>query len=145
MSSVSFSVEIHLNPELRRRVLQSACALSVLGSAVILTLAATPVVAILALGLWLLWSGRELLRYRRCYGRWQRLSLLAPEGVARISGASDSESVRILPGSVILPRLAWLRLKAENGDVWGELVRGNARESEDWRRLQLVFRHLNTC
>ena len=80
----------------------------------------------------------------RVYGRWSALKLSA-DGESRLFGCEETCAVTVLPGSIVLPELAWLRIRAENGDTWGELVAGNHRQSKEWRRFQVIFRHLNTC
>ena len=45
-------------------------------------------------------------------------------------------------GSVLLRRLGWLRLQSSNGQIFLELIRGDARQSQDWRRLQVIWRHI---
>jgi len=45
-------------------------------------------------------------------------------------------------GSVLLRRLGWLRLQSSNGRIFLELIRGDARQSQDWRRLQVIWRHI---
>jgi hypothetical protein len=52
----------------------------------------------------------------------------------------------MLSGGVLLSELGWIRLSVVLPDgrklVLGEFVRGNARESADWRRLQVIWRHI---
>jgi len=45
-------------------------------------------------------------------------------------------------GSVLLRRLGWLRLQSSSGQLFLELIRGDARQSQDWRRLQVIWRHI---
>jgi len=45
-------------------------------------------------------------------------------------------------GSVLLRRLGWLRLQGSSGQLFLELIRGDARQSQDWRRLQVIWRHI---
>ncbi len=45
-------------------------------------------------------------------------------------------------GSVLLRNYVWLRLRGANGRLYSELIRGDARKSQDWRRLQLIWRHI---
>jgi len=48
----------------------------------------------------------------------------------------------LMTGSVLLRKLGWVRLKDESGRVFVELVRGDARLSHDWRRFQVIWRHI---
>jgi hypothetical protein len=45
-------------------------------------------------------------------------------------------------GSVLLRQLGWLRLQSSSGQIFLELIRGDARQSQDWRRLQVIWRHI---
>jgi hypothetical protein len=45
-------------------------------------------------------------------------------------------------GSVVLGSFAWLRFTAENGRRHVELIRRKSPGNKDWRRLQVIWRHL---
>jgi hypothetical protein len=45
-------------------------------------------------------------------------------------------------GSVVLGSFAWLRFKAENGRHHVELLCRESPGNKDWRRLQVIWRHL---
>jgi hypothetical protein len=49
---------------------------------------------------------------------------------------------RLMTGSVLLRRLAWIRLKDQSGRIFVELISGDARQSQNWRRLQVIWRHI---
>ncbi len=144
MSSSTYSAEIRLDRRLRRVVLISGLMLAMTGGGLILLLPIGMPGKVAGLLGWLCWSGRELLTYWRVYGRWSALKLFA-DGETKLIGCDECCAATVLPGSIVLSEMAWLRIRAENGDVWGELVAGNHRESKDWRRFQVIFRHLNTC
>ena len=147
MSSSTFSAAIRMHSRLRQLVLISGSMLALTGSGLILllpfaglSLSGKVVVA----AAWTIWSGRELLTHWRVYGRWSVL-ILQEHGEIELFGKQESCTAKILPGSIVLPGIAWLRIRAENGQIWGELVVADPRESEEWRRFQVIFRHLNTC
>ena len=52
------------------------------------------------------------------------------------------EAAIIAGGCVVWSQLAWLRLQLPSGRCHLELVSGDVRESEQWRRLQVIWRHL---
>ena len=144
MSSSKYSAEIRLDRRLRRVVLISGVVLALTGGGLVLLLPIGIPAKLAALLAWIGWSARELLTHRRVYGRWSALELSA-DGESRLFGCEECCAATVLPGSIVLPELAWLRIRAENGDVWGELVAGNHRQCKEWRRFQVIFRHLNTC
>ena len=144
MSSSIYSAEIRPHKRLRRIVLLSGLILSLIGVIVIVLLPISLAGRAVMVAGWFFWTGRELLTYWQVYGRWIGYSLSA-EGEVQVLGRSENCSANVIPGSIVLAEVAWLRLQAENGDKWGELLAGNHRKSEEWRRFQVIFRHLNTC
>jgi len=144
MLSSTYSAEIRLDRRLRRVVLISGLGLALTGAGLILLLPLGLPARLLAFLGWFCWSGRELLTYWRAYGRWS-VCKLAADGEIELIGREECCTATVAPGSIVLSEVAWLRIRAENGDIWGELVAGKQRESKDWRRFQVIFRHLNTC
>ena len=63
-----------------------------------------------------------------------RVTVLGPDG-EWCEGTLEADSV-------LLRRWGWIRLRAGSGAAFGELVRGSCRESREWRRLQVVWRHV---
>ena len=144
MSSSTYSAAIAADDRLRGLVMLVGLACALLGAAMIAWLPTSVTSRVLGSIGWFFWSGRELLTYWRVYGRWSGLRVAA-DGTIDVQGGGRHVAARVLPGSVVLPHVAWLRIQADNGDQWGELMAGNHRESEEWRRFQVIFRHLNAC
>ncbi|MBT8087186.1 MAG: hypothetical protein KJO46_04090, partial [Gammaproteobacteria bacterium] len=48
----------------------------------------------------------------------------------------------VLPGSLLLRHYGWIRLKPRHGRRFAALFRGHCRQSADWRRLQVIWRHV---
>jgi hypothetical protein len=48
----------------------------------------------------------------------------------------------ISAGSVVLQQIAWLRFQAEDGRRHVELIRRKTAQNKDWRRFQVIWRHL---
>ncbi len=59
--------------------------------------------------------------------------------------AVDWQTAAIGNGCVVMRKLAWLRLKPATGARYHELLRRNSLESEQWRRLQVIWRHLGAA
>ena len=144
MSSSTYSAAIAADDRLRGLVMLVGLACALLGAAMIAWLPTSVTSRALGSIGWFFWSGRELLTYWRVYGRWSGLRVAA-DGTIDVQGGGRHVAARVLPGSVVLANVAWLRIQADNGDQWGELMAGNHRESEEWRRFQVIFRHLNAC
>ncbi|MDX1404276.1 MAG: hypothetical protein R3192_07060 [Woeseiaceae bacterium] len=90
--------------------------------------------------LWLLECARELWALRRGGRRLCELRLAAGGEVSGISPRGDVLPLELLPGSMLLRRLGWLRLRFADGLTHGELFTGDARQDPEWHRLQLIWR-----
>ena len=45
-------------------------------------------------------------------------------------------------GCLLLANVGWLRIRTGDGRLFADTVRGDARESQQWRRLQVIWRHI---
>jgi len=91
---------------------------------------------------WAVSSGIELVRLQRAYSRYVGLRV-GHDGAMYLRKTGDGWQVaRLLPGSVLLRRTAWIRVQSERGEVFAELLRGECRHSPSWRRLQVIWRHI---
>lgn len=97
---------------------------------------------LLAVLVWTLVTGREVWALAKAYQRCERIRLDAQGGVELLLYTGDWITARLLPGSVVLANLAWLRFSAPETGRFAELVRGNLPENEAWRRFQVIWRHL---
>jgi hypothetical protein len=114
-----------------------------LGLVPLLPLAAVPQ-AILALA-WLCLSGRECLAFWRGYAGGGALRIAADGQVLLQSHGGGWLPATLCPGSVVLPRLAWLRVDPPGMSPYAELVSAERQESEEWRRLQVIWRHIGAA
>ncbi len=76
----------------------------------------------------------------RAYGRVAAIRICSDGGIETVDIHGKTETVRLLAGSLILPRIAWLRLEFANGRHFGELLSGDARRCARWHWLQLASR-----
>lgn len=91
---------------------------------------------------WGAFGWRELSSLRRAYVTYGYIEV-GIGGTIRLSGADHATVVaQLAPGSVLLERIGWLRMETPGGDKIAELVYGNPRKNKDWRRLQVIWRHL---
>jgi len=91
---------------------------------------------------WVVAGRHELAGIERGFESLTAVRLSARGEVAVLNNDREWLPVTVQTGSVVLRNLAWLRLQAENGDVFVELLRGNARQSKEWRRFQVIWRHI---
>ena len=87
---------------------------------------------------------RELRRLARGDARLQQLWLDAEGNIAGLCADGHFEPLTLLSGSIVLKRLAWLRLRFADGSEHGELLQGDPARDPEWQRLQLIWRHRRT-
>jgi hypothetical protein len=126
----------------------------VLGSGVLLALTALllivslpiePLWAGCCIVAWLLLSGTELLLLQQGYRRARRYRLDIDGSIVIYRRDGGRDIGRYAVGSVVLANWAWLRIVAGDGSSWAEPLRGSVRESQQWRRFQVICRHLAAC
>ncbi|HET6629346.1 MAG TPA: hypothetical protein VFG91_06205 [Woeseiaceae bacterium] len=140
MSSAAYEAELVPHDRLRAGLLAFACCSLLAGALLILLL---PVVAPLkaALGCtWLLAGVAEAAAFRRGMLRIDRIRIRSDGRVLAVGRTGALQPLALMPGSVVLDRMAWLRLRFEDGLRCGELLAGNAAENEQWRRLLVIWR-----
>ncbi len=145
MSSQIYSAELHPDAWLRLIVITCGRLLAAAGLILILTL---PVAVSLRFGsclLWLAWSWFELRRYHQGYAAYCRIRVRLGADVQLLNGAGEWVAANLLTGSVLLQRIGWLHLETADGITFAELIRGDCRESDDWRRLQVIWRHIGAA
>lgn len=142
MSSGRFSAELHPDTQLRRIVLLSGAGFALLGVALIMTLPLHPAVLIAGSIGWLLCCARELVVACRGFANWHRVRISVGGEVLLLDAEGAWHPARLLSGSVLLRRVGWILFETSHGRRCAELVRGRCRESDDWRRLQVIWRHI---
>ena len=142
MSSHAYSAELHPEPRLRRVVL--ACGILLFGIGLVLILqlpVATGYKSLIAV-CWSAICAYEWISNSFAYARSGILRIDAEGRIERRSSSGSWQMHKLRSGSVVLPRLACLRLSAADGLRYVELFRGDICESDDWRRFQVIWRHV---
>ena len=142
MPSTAYSAELDPDRRLRQLVLASGTVLAALGLLLLLTMNLPAWLRAVASVAWSLASALEIVRLRRSYRRYQRFRFDASGSWQVRDTAGDWHAAELLTGSVLLQRLGWLRLRIAGGVTLVELCRGDARTNRDWRRLQVLWRHV---
>ena len=142
MSSNTYSTELRPERRLRRAVILTGLVANLLGLLIILSATIALHWRVLASLFWLLLGARELLDISAGHKRIKWICLDCDGSVELITRQGDRLAATLLAGSIVLPTLAWLRLQAHDGRRYYELIHGNISQDEQWRRLQVIWRHL---
>lgn len=142
MSSNTFLIELKPESLLRRIVILYGISATALGMALIWTLAIETAWRYAAATAWLLLNSRQLFQIANGFRHCRRIRM-DPSGAVQLQGPDDCWfAATLLPGSVVVGRLAWLRFEAEDGRRFAELLRQKCFGSKDWRRLHVIWNHL---
>ena len=145
MSSTAYSTCLDADPGLRRLTLVLALAFAGVGLLLIAMMPAGAFVRGAAAAAWLLVCVRDITGFRRGYGRYRRLSIDQDRQLRLLDVGGNWRPARVLPGSIVLRRYAWLRICDDEGLVFAEPVRGRCRANPEWRRLQVLWRHVGAA
>jgi hypothetical protein len=139
MSLAIFKTELVPSPGLRKLVLISGVAALLAGTAIVLYLPLPLVGRGAICAIWIIDCVRELTRVARGNARVSRLQLDANGDIFSTRPDGRRESLILQSGSVVLSRLAWLRLRFPDGSVGAELMSGDPLRDPRWQRLQLIW------
>lgn len=117
----------------------SACAAVIIGLTLLLHLPLTMLMRLPLIACWLFAGVRQLDRQSRGAHRVSAIRLGVDDATV-VDRQGRLSPARIMSGSVVLARFAWLRLKFADGLIYGELLRGDAAHDVQWRRLQILWR-----
>jgi hypothetical protein len=95
--------------------------------------------------IWTVLCGIEVSALRQGYATSGALRIAAGGQVERQSPDGAWEPATLCAGSLVLARFAWLRIAVPGGRPYAELVSARSHASEDWRRLQVIWRHIGAA
>ena len=143
--STSYFAEIRPDARLRRFVLLSGGLLFLGGLGFLPLLAVSdPLKGLFAIS-WSVLCTFEWLALRQGYAVSGPLRIAAGGFIERQLPDGAWESARLCAGSLVLTRIAWLRIAAPGARPYAELVSARSHASEDWRRLQVIWRHIGAA
>jgi hypothetical protein len=142
VSSISYWAELHPEARLRRVVLVSGMLLLAGGVAMVCLIDGPPTWKIAGGVMWFGVSAFRLWQLGHAYVE-NGILRIAADGTLEIEGMDGRRrTASLASGSFAVQRFAWLRISLPSGATYAELVRGTARESEEWRRFQVIWRHI---
>ena len=130
---------------LRRVVLLSGLAAAIIGFVMIWTVTLSVSLRLGTSLIWLLLCARELHLLRRAYSLYRGLRIDSSGEVRLETEDGDFCTASILPGSVLLSQYGWLRFELPGGLKFAELLRADGAGDQQWRRLQVIWRHLGVA
>jgi hypothetical protein len=91
---------------------------------------------------WAILGYWEIRRLERDFRQCVEIRIHSSGDVEIADDNADWSPAILLPGSLVLRKLGWLRLRTVDGRTIVEPVRGDTRRGQDWRRLQVIWRHV---
>jgi hypothetical protein len=132
-----------------RRVLAASALLAYLLG--IVTICSLPVDGrLMALGalVWSLQGGIQWRLISSAHKRYRSVRIHSDGTAQLLDNSGEWHSATLCKECIVLSTFAWLKLKPAQGGTYCELMRGgargNSRENQQWRRLQVIWRHLGT-
>lgn len=146
MSSNAYFAELHPEPKLRVIVLLSGLTACVAGVWLVLSMPLGTLHRTLIVCGWFFLCGREMVQTWRGYASSGALRISSDACIEVRLVGGEWRTASLLAGSLVLPGVAWLRISVgAGGPAYGELLTGNSRKNEDWRRLLVIWRHIGAA
>ncbi len=139
MSSTIFEVVLKPDEDLRRLVRRSGILLAGLGVLLILLMPLDSAWGALATVTWLLHCFAEQRNLRSAAARLGSLSLRANGTAFATDPAGGRHQLVLVSGCVVLPGIAWFRLRFSDGTCLPELFTRKRSGQVAWHRLQLLW------
>lgn len=144
MSPRVFVAELKPDKGLRKWLVTSVLVAVVAGVWTISNLPIAPELRWLGSVGWVLAVGVRSGLIIRSQSRYCQLNFHSDGSVLLLDLAGRWHSASWSRNSVILSNLAWIDLTMSSGRRFSGLFCGNSRESEQWRRLQVIWRHMGS-
>lgn len=125
-------------------MLASGWLLTLAGTVIALHTELPPLLRAALVAAWLVHAGASLLRQAAGCNRVRRI-VISNGGSVHCRGRDGPFPARLLAGSVVLARFAWLRLELPGGDVYGEWLSETCCGEHAWRRLRVLSEFGGLC
>lgn len=139
MSLPVFEVKLQADPGLRRVVLVSGVLAMIAGLVLLMDLDIAFGWRAALCALWVADGLRELKNMANGSRRIAAIRFDADGGMTSVNRDGRTEPVRLLSGSLILPKIAWLRMRLPDGSRHAELLVASRCETEAWHGFQLIW------
>lgn len=140
MSSTPSATDLRPDRLLRSLLLAIASVLHLAGLVLLLLMPLPAGVRALIILSWSWLCVHEWRSQLRAYRRVTAIRIQVTGRIETIGPGGGAEPVRVLGGSFVLPRIAWLRLEFADHSRYGELLAGDPCLCAGWHWLQLSWR-----
>ena len=120
-------------------MLLSGIMIAALGCLLVFQMPLTVLVRMSLLVLWLATSAFELYVHSRAASQIASIGLNDRGQIWVRNCAGERLAAELLPGTVVLGRLAWLRLRLDSGKKYAEFLRGKSTTDPQWHLFQLIW------
>jgi hypothetical protein len=142
VSSTPYFTDLEPDAVSRRIVIATGAGALLCGALAIATVPMDATWKLLGIAAWGITGCRDLWLIATGYKRCARIRMSHEGGVQAWSPAGRCAAATLCAGSVVTAGFAWLRIEFEEGRRLGLLLRRTTSENHDWRRLQVIWRHL---
>lgn len=142
MSSPTYSSYLQAEDWSRIVVTVSGQLLAFTGFVIILTLDMPAALRALGCIAWWLWTYLEMDRIERGFANCRAIRVNSDRSLEVLNSEMECIPSRLLGGSMVLPNMAWIRYETGSGSRAAEFFIGDCRSSNEWRRLQVIWRHV---
>lgn len=140
MSSTPSVPDLRPDWLLRSLLLVTASLLHLAGMALLLLMPLPAGVRALMILGWLWLCAHDWRSQRRAFRRVTAIRVQVTGRIETIGPSGQMEPVRLLGGSLVLPRIAWLRFEFADRSHYAELLAGDSCRCAGWHWLQLSWR-----
>ena len=139
MSSPVFAIRIHADPRLRQLVQLTGLLFCAAGCAAIGCMDLSWSWRTVCIAAWIGDCGRTLYRHQRAARRVAVIRIDAEGGISGRAADGTAVRLRLMTGSVVLSKIAWLRLRLDDGSEFAQLLAARRIQIEAWHGLQLIW------
>jgi hypothetical protein len=129
---------------MRRALGVSAFLIYAVGTWTILILPVADGLQMLGVTVWTLLMAVDYCIHSLSQRRCRRIRVYSDGSASVQDSAGVWQPTVLSQDCIVLPKYAWLKLTSADGTRYYELLRGSCRESEQWRRLQVIWRHMGS-
>ncbi len=141
-SSIAYSAEIRPEPNGRRLVIACALLLALAACVILVSLPLPGWIRVLLCVAWTGMAARELRRLQVAWHACRRLRFSGDGQIEVLTADAGWVTARLLPGSLLLQNAGWMHLQTSHAGRFGELLFRPPGAAADWRRLQVIWRHV---